>query len=210
MGSPSYAILNRMAAIPSGLDSEATESGGAWPRIVASRHIRRGISGLVIITLAVGGWVWSHPRAFDGASGDTVGADDWKAGTPFYTGLTSAQEGASGSVTIVSAHPHALKPKNAAKTAFYVCTLDPAERVGGLLSASDSDIAETCSSLIPAIGATLDLAAKPSQVLLMKVTPTRAGVTTTLQGADVAYRYRWQRGTQRLGTDLRIHTAANR
>ena len=208
-GSLDHATLDRMTETPSSLESEVAERPDASRKSQVRRHLNRGLSCLGIIAVAIGGWLWSHPRAFDGASGDLVGADAWKAGTPLYTGLTFAQEGATGTVTIVSARPHELRPQNAAKTAFYVCTLDPSERVGGLLSASDSDIADTCSSLVPATGATLDLAAKPSQVLLMKVTPNRAGVVTTVRGADVTYRYGWQRGMQRLGTDVRLHTADN-
>lgn len=44
----------------------------------------------------------------------------------------------------------------------------------------------------------------------MKVTPTRPGATITLRGADVTYRYGWQRGTQRLGMEIRVHTTRNR
>ena len=168
------------------------------------------IVGLLVLTLlGVGTWTWAHPSTF-GEGHSLITADTWKSGEAIYTGLTSADpQRRLGTVTIASATPHNLNQPDAAKVGFYVCTLNPTELAGGIGSASESDIKQSCGSLVPATDAKMDLDARPAQFLLMKITPTRPGQVITVQGADVTYRHGWQRGTQTLGSRLRIRTLTN-
>jgi hypothetical protein len=182
-------------------EDPAPRGRGHWLALVGK--------GALVVAAVSGVWLWSHPSAFEDRGGDIVGADSWTANTAFYTGLTFAYPQSHGTVTIVSARPRELSARNNADIAFYVCTLDPAAHIGGVLSASDSDIGDSCTALVPAAGATIDRDARPFQVLLMKVIPKKAGQTVTLNGADVTYRHGWQRGTQRLGSDIRIHTTTS-
>lgn len=185
----------------SDLEGPAVRGRGHWLAVAGK--------GVLAVAAVAGAWVWSHPSTFEDRGGDLVSADSWTAGTAFYTGLTFADPKTHGTVTILSAHPAQLNPPNVADITFHVCTLDPAAHIGGVLSASDSNIGDSCTSLTTAAGASIDLDARPFKVLIMRVIPQKAGQTITLKGADVTYRHGWQRGTQQLGSDIRIHTITN-
>ncbi|WP_309648699.1 hypothetical protein [Nocardioides sp.] len=89
--------------------------------------------------------------------------------------------------------------------AFFVCTVEP-ERTGALGVGGRDILADVCADRTPLADDTvLDTGSTLSQQLVLLVTASRPGVVRT-DGVDLTYSHGLQRGTQTIGTDLRIKT----
>ena len=160
-------------------------------------------AGTVLVAgLAAAGWSWRHPAAFTEAGGWGVGHKDLPLGVPLYLGMSNEDRGTSGVVSIHAARPHVVSDSASARIEFFVCTIDESAGVGAIGTSLGSDIHDYCSALVPAEGATLELNADPPQQLVMAVSLTNAG-RVQVQGIDLDYSDGWQRGTQRIGGDVR-------
>ncbi|HET7736559.1 MAG TPA: hypothetical protein VFK52_11320 [Nocardioidaceae bacterium] len=169
-------------------------------------HWRRAVLAVALAScLAVLGWFWRHPEAFDDAGGWGVGSDSWRVNAPMYVGMSYAQPDAEGTVRIHSVKAADLSAPSDAVIEFFVCTIDP-DGDASAIGAIGDPISDACASLVPAEGAKLDLDAKPMQQLVVAMTlPTPGRLSMT--GVDVTYSYGWRRGTQRIGGDIDLKAA---
>jgi hypothetical protein len=162
---------------------------------------------LVVLATLLGlstlGWFWRHPTAFHGYGGWTVGHESWPVGDPLFVGITYPERGAGGSVTIRAASAHLAGDSTGVEIEFFVCTINEAAGVGAVGAAGLDAISRTCSSLRPVSGAEMTLAETAADQLVMAVTLTEPG-RVVIRGVDLSYSHGWQRGTQRVGGDVKI------
>ncbi|WP_076261366.1 hypothetical protein [Intrasporangium flavum] len=183
----------------------------ARPAVRRAVPRRRVVAGWVAALVAAGvvGWWWSHPTALAG-NGFDMGMRHWTVGKTFYAAVTSPRPGEQTGLRIHSASATAtvgeIEQPGATTIAFYVCTHAPASDVQAMLMAGPTEIGQQCSSLVPAEGAAMSLGERPSQQLVMAVTPHRPG-HVAIRDVTVTYSHRWQRGTEVLAGLVTLEVA---
>lgn len=106
-------------------------------------------------------------------------------------------------ITLESIQPVDLSGDDA-QVGYFVCRLDPDETGGDAIGVgSTADVRRICSSLTPALGATMDLVAEPRQQLLVRVRTGRRGVVR-VAGHEVRFSEGWQSGTQVVAPDITV------
>ena len=149
---------------------------------------------VVVLTVAALGWTWRHPRAFGEGGGWSLEYKQLAEGTPFYVGVTFPQGGTTDSVTIHDVRANLTDQSGRLDVAALVCSLRPAEN-SAVGAGNEATARKTCTSLVPAEGATLRLGRERSQQqqLVLAVT-ARGPANVVIDGIDVTYSSGWQRG----------------
>ncbi len=158
---------------------------------------------LLLAGLVTLGWFWRHPTAFPESGGFGIGHDDLPLNTPMYFGMSYQAPGASGEITIHSARANVVRDSAESRIELFVCTIEASADVGGIGAVYEAEAKRSCSSLVPAEGATLELNADLLQQLVIAVSLTEPG-QVEVQGIDLNYSHGWQRGTQRMGGDVDV------
>lgn len=149
-------------------------SGRAW----VSRMVPRTPLRLLVWVLALGllaglgyvGWLWRHPDVFPDAGSSTKGYSAAKPGRAAWFGMGYEDEDAGGTITIRDVQAHGVEDTADAEIEFFVCTIDRSARIGGIGVAGPRDIEDSCSSLVPAEGATIHLDADLPEQIVASVT----------------------------------------
>lgn len=117
-------------------------------------------------------------------------------------GVTYPDPEGGKTVTIHADSPRVVKNTADATFEFYVCTL-PDNR-GVVLALHGRRFAKYCQEPVPVRdGAQLDTSLTANQQLVMVIQFDRPGVVAT-GGVDLTYSHGLQRGTQTVGTHLRV------
>jgi hypothetical protein len=156
--------------------------------------------------LAVLGWQWRHPRAFDEPGGFGMSGHRHAVGDSVYVGLVFEKEDAEGSASIDDVRPRVTRNTASAEIRSLLCTIADDADVGAIGLEGPERIAGDCGRLVPVEGTTMQLNASPRQEIVFEVTLTEPGAVE-IKGADVTYSYGWQHGTQRTGGDLLLATS---
>lgn len=125
-------------------------------------------------------------------------------------GVMYPYRGDEEAVTVHSAEPRIVENSADATFEFYVCAQEPKETdataTTALGVAGPADFARYCPDRRPVgDGTVLDTGDIPTQQLVMVVTVTKPGVVVT-RGVDLTYSHGLQRGTQSIGTHVRIRS----
>ena len=171
-------------------------------------HSRWAVVGVVVValvaSLAVVAWQWRHPHAFRDAGGwGVIGHDT--VGQHMYVGMSYDRDGEHETATIHHVTADVAVNSSAARIKFYVCRVDPAQRVGAIGSLNGS-VRRYCLSLVPVHEAKLGLGRHPMDQIIMGLFPTRPG-RVTVRNVEVTYSRGWQTGTQRVGGRITLRTA---
>ena len=159
-------------------------------------------AAVLSVALVVGGvsWAWhwrTHPSVFPG-TGDEIGMTLDPSRPTMYVGITGWDTMEDGPITIDAAAPHLVENSARAGFAFYLCDLQ--ENTGGIGVAYPRGFDRNCADPVPVVGETQF---GQDQYLVMEVTVHRVGLVRT-RGVDLTYTDGWQRGTQTIGTTLRV------
>jgi hypothetical protein len=161
--------------------------------------------GLVVVVLIAWAWHWrTHPTVFSSAGngqGGTLGAGQHLAAV----GVTFPYPGKGEAVWIHSASPRVVQNTAAATFGFYVCTQDAQDWDGALgVAFGAKDFTRDCPKAQPVEdGTKLDTGSADPQQLVLVMTLRKPGSVLT-EGVDLTYSYGVQRGTQSIGTHLRV------
>jgi hypothetical protein len=182
----------------------------------AGRGHRLGwiIGSVVLAVVLVGaggvGWWLRHPDPALAGGGSTFGMDGISVGDTVWSSVTvpSTDPGEDRVLRIEAVEPRVRRDDTAARIDYFVCTFDAAygesHGVGAFGYGGDTREAErACTSLVPAVGATLDLSGDPVQQLVVSVTPTRPGVLAIPKHL-VTWSVGWQSRTEQINEGLRI------
>jgi hypothetical protein len=149
-------------------------------------------------------WHWRiHPDVFP-SHGNEVAMPLPSGEDMAIIGVTHPDPDPAGgeTVTIHTATPRVVKNTADATFEFYVCTLP--DNAGAMLALHGRRFARICLEPVRVSdGTQLDTAWTARQQLVMVIQLDKAGVVTT-RGVDLTYSHRFQRGTQGVGTHLRI------
>jgi hypothetical protein len=143
-----------------------------------------GAVALVLVLVLVGvvgvRWWLRHPDPAFSGGGSTFSMDGISVGDTVWSSLTfpNTDPGEDRVLRIDAVEPRVRIDGTAARIDYFVCTFDAAygeaHGVGAFGYGGDTrEAARACTSLVPAVGATLDLSGDPVQQLVVSVTPTR-------------------------------------
>lgn len=167
---------------------------------------------LVLVLVGVGtvGWWLRHPDPALTGGGSTFSMDGISVGDTVWSSVTfpSTNPGEDRVLRIDAVEPRVRRDGTAARIDYFVCTFDAAygelHGVGAFGYGGDTREAErACTSLVPAVGATLDLSGDPVQQLVVSVTPTLPGVLAIPKHL-VTWSVGWQSRTEQINEGLWI------
>ncbi|WP_155992790.1 hypothetical protein [Nocardioides sp. URHA0020] len=171
----------------------------AGPRPAPNRSVVVTVSVIVCVLVLGGlgtlGWLWRHPTAFPPA-GNEVHDSAARPGLTTFVGIADLYSDKNRTVRIDAASPVVVDGGAPLTTSVLICTVGPA---GGVGLARGAGIDQACTSLEPAIGATISLGSESRQQLVLAITPTEFGEAVDISGVDLSYADGWQHGTQRIG-----------
>ena len=169
--------------------------------------LRRVLAGLLAggIT-ATSAWAWNwriHPDVFP-SHGNTMAMPLPSGEDTAMIGITDMDNDPEGgeTVTIHAATPRVVKNTADATFEFYVCTLP--DNGMAVLALHGRRFAKNCLEPVRlSDGTRLDTSRSARQQLVMMIDFHKPGVVTT-RGVDLTYSHGYQRGTQAVGTHLRV------
>ncbi len=159
------------------------------------RRLRRTVmivAALMLLGgLAVVGWIWRHPTAFDSAGGGRVGLRSSVGATAFVGIADLPTDGERQVVTIESVRPDISKTIAGADIDLLLCR-------GGGIGAARGSIDRYCGSVEPLTGVDLTIGHGTRHQIVARVHSDRRG-RVVIDAVEITYSTGWQQGSQTTG-----------
>jgi hypothetical protein len=162
----------------------------------------------VVAGVAVLGWTWRHPHAFDESGGWGVTASHKQVGDTLYVGMSFPRGRDGGHVVLHGGHANIDSGADNADIELLLCSIDPDAGIGTIGAYVGPEIELGCSALVPIHDQRVDLQYAPMrQQVVLAVTLTHQG-TVRISDITLDYSYGWRNGSQRTGGQVTISTEA--